>query len=61
LAIRFVKLGCALTPRQVALLDVHRVQFKTPSLSASLRMILDEYIAVVPKLAKMLDQIVTQF
>jgi hypothetical protein len=57
-AARFVKLTSALTLRHVAFLDAHRVQFETASRSASLRTILDEYIAVVPGLAETLDQIV---
>ena len=56
-AAQFVKLGCALTPRHVALLRAHRYQFETSSCSASLRMILDEYIAGVSGLATTLDQI----
>ena len=56
---QFVKLGSALTPRHVAFLDAHRFQFETASRSASLRLILDEYIASVPGLAAALDQIVT--
>jgi hypothetical protein len=54
---QYVKLGVALTPRQVALLEAHRYQFETPSGSASLRMILDDYIASVPRLAETLDDI----
>jgi hypothetical protein len=54
---QFVKLGCALTPRQIALLDAHSQQFETPSRSASLRGILDDYIASVPALAATLDHI----
>jgi hypothetical protein len=52
-----VKLGCALTPRHIALLDAHAQQFETPSLSASLRGILDDFIASVPGLAEQLDHI----
>jgi hypothetical protein len=56
-AAQFVKLGCALTPQHVALLSAHRYEFETSSYSASLRMILDWYIASVPGLAEILDQI----
>jgi hypothetical protein len=56
-AAQFVKLGCALTPRHVALLHAHRYQFKTASLSASLRTMLDDYIASVPGLAEALDRL----
>jgi hypothetical protein len=54
---QFVKLGCALTPRHIALLDAHAQQFDTRSLSASLRGILDDYIASVPGLGEQLDRI----
>ena len=56
---QFVKLGSALTPRHVALLDVHRDLFETASRSASPRMLLDGYIASVPGLAEAFDPIVT--
>jgi hypothetical protein len=59
-AAQFVKGGYALTPRQIALLDLHRLRFETASRAASLRMLLDEYIASCePELAEALDQIVT--
>lgn len=56
-AAQFVKLGYALTPRHLALLEVHQMQFEIASRSASLRTILDDYIAGVPGLAEILDQI----
>jgi hypothetical protein len=59
-AAQYVKLGVAVTPRHVALLDVHRVEFEIASRSASLRTILDDYIAGVPGLADVLDHIATR-
>jgi hypothetical protein len=53
------EVGSALTPRHVALLDAHRDLFETASRAASLRMLLDGYIASVPGLAEAFDPVVT--